>query len=429
MRLSRARFALHLWNRGHWKDYVFSQGMLLTASLLLVFFISIGLGVQKVLDRFLSTDLPAEQVRVTPKGRRAGFFQTEVGGVEITEALRDSIEALDQVESVDPQIYAHVPAYLRARLGGSPYYTDITLEGVTDTFLPDSVRSEVDWSFPLADSSSRMLPIILSENLLILYNAGFAEANDLVGLTPEGVIGIEGTLTVGRSSIADLEKRPITVRGRIVATSRSLSLFALAAPIDFVDTINTIFRPDRQRTYSTLLVTAARAEDVPEIVRRVEELGLRAETRRGIAQKAEILVGAVTAALSALAAIILLSAMSSAVHTLVADLKNRRFALGVLRALGTDHTRLAMLFAFQIFFMSLLTTVLGALIGCGIAAGASHALLSLVPVLGSAVDTLAVFPVPWLVVGLGLVLLSSTAAAYSFFSRLLKTPVSELLRH
>jgi hypothetical protein len=429
MKPADVRRALHLWNRGHWKDYVFSQGMLLTASLLLVFFVAIGLGVGRVLDHFLASDLPAEQVRITPQGMQAGFFQTELGGLELTEDIRDSIAALPAVRSIDPQVYAHVPALLRGHLGGRPYYTDITLEGVTQTFLGDSLLREIDWSYLLADSSSKLLPIVLSENLLILYNAGFAEANDLVGLSPEGVIGLEATITIGRSSIADLSRPSITIRAVIVATSRNVALFALAVPLEFVDQINTLYLPDRTRSYSALIVTAETAVDVPGIVRIAEAMGLRAETRRGIAQKAELLVGVVTAALSALAVAIMLSALASAVHTLIADLRNRRYALGVLIALGTSHDRLAMIFAFQIFFMSLLTTAIGGLLGCGIAAMVSRLLLSLSTVLSSAVDTIAVFPVWWMITGLGVMLLASTGTAYVFFGKLLRTPVPELLRH
>ncbi len=428
MKPSEIRLALHLWNRGHWKDYIFSQGMLFTASLLLIFFISIGLGVQNVLDRFLSSDLPSEQVRVTPPGMQAGFFQTETGGMEITEDIRLSLEELPLVARVDPQIYAHVPAYLRGHLGGQPYYTDITLEGVTSEFLGDSLLETVDWSYSLEDSSNRLLPVVLSENLLLLYNAGFAESNNLLGLTPEGVIGMECTVTLGRSSIAELDHTPVTVRARIEATSRSMNLFAIGVPFEFVDQINFLFLPEDTRRYSALVITAVSPEDVPSIVREVEETGLRAETRRGIAQKAEILVGAVTAALSALAAAILLSALSSAIHTLVNDLRNRRFALGVLIALGTPYDRLAMIFSFQIFFMSMVTTVLGATLGCLLAWGASSTLLSLSPTLRAAVDTLAVFPVGWLTAGLGIMLAASTGIAYIFFRKILKTPVTNLLR-
>ncbi len=428
MKPSEVKLALHLWNRGHWKDYIFSQGMLFTASLLLVFFITIGLGVQNLLDRFLSSDLPAEQVRVTPSGMQAGFFQTETGGMEITEEIKNELESSPLVERVDPQIYAHVPALLRGQLGGQPYYTDITLEGVTGEFLGDSLLKDIDWSYMLEDSSSRFLPIILSENLLILYNAGFAESNDLLGLTPEGVLGTECIVTLGRSSIANLDHPPVTVRARIEATSRNMNLFAIGVPFEFVDEMNCMFLPDDTRRYSALVLTAKTAEDVPEIVRAVEETGLRAETRRGIAQKAEILVGAVTAALSALAAAILLSALSSAIHTLVADLKNRRFALGVLMALGTPHNRLAMIFAFQILFMSFISMILGAVLGCLLSWGASSALLSLSPVLRAAVDSLAVFPAGWLAAGIGVMLATSTGAAYVFFGRILKTPVTRLLR-
>ena len=426
---SGLRSALGLWNRGHWRDYAFSQAMLLAAALLLVFFLSMGLGLQKLLDRFLSTDLPAEQVRVTPTGIQAGFFQTETGGLEITEAIRDSIAALPQVERLDPQIYAHVPAYLRGRLGGQSYYTDITLEGVTGEFLGDSVLQGVgDWSYVLADSSAVPLPIVLSENLLILYNAGFAEANELMGLTPEGVVGLEGTVTVGRSSIAETGEPAVTVRARIVATSRNLSLFALAVPIEFVEEINRIYRPERSRTYSALLVTAERAEDVPEIVRAVEAMGLRAETRRGIAQKAEILVGVVTTVLSALAVAVLLSSLASAIHTLLADLRSRRHAIGVLVALGTSRRRLAMVFSIQILAMSTVTMVFGAVLGCLLASLTSRALLSLSVALRSAVDTLAVFPVGWLLAGLGTVLALSALTAWVFFMRVLSEPIPELLR-
>ena len=428
MKPSEIHLALHLWNRGHWRDYIFSQGMLFTASLLLIFFISIGLGVQNVLDRFLSSDLPAEQVRVTPPGMQAGFFQTETGGMEITEDIKVSLEEMQLVARVDPQIYAHVPAYLRGHLGGQPYYTDITLEGVTSEFLGDSLLKTIDWSYSLEDSSRKLLPVVLSENLLLLYNAGFAESNNLLGLTPDGVIGMECTVTLGRSSIAELDHTPVTVRARIEATSRNMNLFAIGVPFEFVDQINFLFLPEDTRRYSALVITAVSPEDVPSIVREVEETGLRAETRRGIAQKAEILVGAVTAALSALAAAILLSALSSAIHTLVSDLRNRRFALGVLIALGTPYNRLAMIFSFQIFFMSMVTTVLGATIGCLLAWGASSTLLSLSPTLRAAVDTLAVFPVGWLAAGLGIMLAASTGIAYIFFRKILKTPVTNLLR-
>ncbi len=422
------RKAISLWNRGHWRDYIFSQGMLLVASLLLVFFISIGLGVGGILQRFLSTDLPEEQVRITPLGVQAGFFQTERGGMEITDVVLDSLAAHPLVARIDPQIYAHVPAYLRGLLGGRNYYTDITLEGVSDAFVPDSVLENVDWNYTLADSAGKPLPIILSENLLILYNAGFAESNGLMGLTPEGVIGLEVRINVGSSSIASLQAPPENIRAEIVGTSRNMALFALAVPIEFVEQVNEMYLPDEPHTYSALMVTAERAEDVPELVRYAEAMGLQAETRRGIAQKAELLVGVVTAALGALAAAILASAVASAIHTLVADLKNRSYALGVLVALGTSRDRLVYIFAFQIFLMSFVTTVTGGLIGTALASGVSSAMLSLVPALRIAVDSLAVFPVGWLSAGLGLVLIVSTMSAWFFFRKILSTPATELLR-
>ncbi len=199
-------------------------------------------------------------------------------------------------------------------------------------------------------------------------------------------------------------------------------------PIEFVDGMNTLFLPDRQRSYSALMVTAERAEDVPEIVRIVEGLGLRAETRRGIAQKAEMLVAIVTTALSALALAILVSAVTSAVHTLVADIRSRKFAIGVLVALGTPREKLAAVFSFQILFMSALSLITGGLLGALVSWGVSEALLSLSTVLSTALDSLAVFPAGWMAAGLVIVLAVSTGLSYVTFRRLLNQPVADLLR-
>lgn len=241
------------------------------------------------------------------------------------------------------------------------------------------------------------------------------------------MVGLECRVTVGSSSIARSSHRPVTVRARIVATSNNLALFALAVPIEFVDGMNTLFLPDRQRSYSALMVTAERAEDVPEIVRIVEGLGLRAETRRGIAQKAEMLVAIVTTALSALALAILVSAVTSAVHTLVADIRSRKFAIGVLVALGTPREKLAAVFSFQILFMSALSLITGASRGARLV-GVSEALLSLSTVLSTALDSLAVFPAGWMAAGLVIVLAVSTGLSYVTFRRLLNQPVADLLR-
>ena len=93
-----------------------------------------------------------------------------------------------------------------------------------------------------------------------------------------------------------------------------------------------------------------------------------------------------------------------------------------------DTSELAQVFAYQIFLMSAATSLIGGILGCGLAALVNYGLLALLPVLRMAVPSLAVFPVPHLVGGLGIVLLSATAWAWFFFRKILGTPVTDLLR-
>ncbi len=102
-----------------------------------------------------------------------------------------------------------------------------------------------------------------------------------MGLTPEGVLGLECRVNVGSSSLASLQAPPVNIRAEIVGTSRNTALFALAVPIEFVEQVNSIYLPDETHAYSALMVTATRAEDVPEIVRYAESMGFQAETAGG----------------------------------------------------------------------------------------------------------------------------------------------------
>jgi hypothetical protein len=109
---------MRLWNKGHGRNYLFSQAMLLVASLLLVFFISIGwawaangqVPLQRPLRRSRSGSPPGVYLRVLSD--RAG------GAWKSPKLCWTAWRVSPRWPGSIRQIYAHVRPYLRGLLGG-----------------------------------------------------------------------------------------------------------------------------------------------------------------------------------------------------------------------------------------------------------------------------------------------------------------------
>ncbi|KQC12449.1 MAG: hypothetical protein APR63_02725 [Desulfuromonas sp. SDB] len=371
MRVRNFIKAFKYWNRGHWKSFFFSSLMLTVSTSLVVLFLCLGIGINSALGRIFSSTIARGQIVVNSSTTQVGVMTLRDEDAPLLD--RDAAVAISRipgVEKIDSQLFCSVPAFLTGHVPGlgNNYYTDVTLEGVDSSIIEEpSARRMFNRSF--SDTTDRVLPVILSSSLLNLYNAGLAPANQLPGLTPDAVIGLEGLLILGRSSIREESLAPRRYTVKVVGLSSSLSLVALGVPIEFVKEANQYYHPEKTQEYSALFITVESPSEVSRIMEKINAMGFQTKTDNEIVKRTSSFLQLVAFGISILSAIIVISSLVSTIYTISEQISNRSNQIGVLRTLGASPNALTSLFSFQVLVISAVDLLIGYSLGMLLALG------------------------------------------------------------
>jgi ABC-type antimicrobial peptide transport system permease subunit len=129
---------------------------------------------------------------------------------------------------------------------------------------------------------------------------------------------------------------------RLVGFSERATLAGVSMPLESVRRINAQFGVDAE-TYSSVLLRAQNADDVPDVAAAVKKMGLEIdETERSRALQIGAAVELVTIALSLLAGLITLLAAVNTMQAFYASVRERTREIGVLRAVGATQSDVAL---------------------------------------------------------------------------------------
>lgn len=424
--------AFKFWNKGSWKSFFFSSLMLIVSTALVVLFLCLGQGIKSALGRIFSSSLSQGQILVTSKSEMVGFFTIEdEKAITLNRAAALAISRIDGVEHIDSQLFCNVPAALTGHIPGleGSYFTDIAIEGV-DSVIIDDISARKIFQKDFYDSSERILPVIISSSLINLYNAGFAPANNLPGLTPEAVIGLEGDLIIGMSSIITNREDsliPKKFRIRLVGLSNNLSLLALGVPIEFAKQVNNYFHPDQIQEYSSLIVTVDSPSNVSRVVEKIEKLGFKTKTDNEIIKRTSSFLRLVSFGITVFSLIIVVSSLISTVYTISRQIINRSPQIAVLRSLGATPDVLTSLFSAQVFFISIIDMLVGTSIGIVLAMLLNKIIEITMP--SVYILTQGVIKYPWIILIVLFLTLSiiPSIVAYFIFIKIISRNLPELL--
>lgn len=395
-----------LLNRGTRRRLVAANVGLVLGVTLVLLFVSAGLGLRDALLRDVLGALPLTQLEVQPRSMQMGMLQLgrgeSSGGRPLDESTVATLEELPEVVAVHPIVYAHFPVSVRGDLLGSSYGTDAPVQGVS----PRWVAHEVDPDYTFDDDPSRPIPILVSRKVLQAYNVGFARANGLPRLTEGAIVGQELEIDLGASSLggasAGREVRPAV----IVGFSDRVAPLAVGIPLGTVMRYAERFG-EPVDAYDAVVIEAHAPGDLPAIERVVASLGLELAPDAYLARQVGRSVTLVVAILSAVGMAVVALALLNAANTLLLVLRERRFELAVVRAVGVGETLLSSILVAEAALSGLLAAGVSVLLSVVVLEGGSRLLAgTLVPLLGSAPS----FALPGWLVAVVLVLTPSAAA-------------------
>lgn len=373
----------------------------------LVFFVGLGRGVGGVVRRIFPED--ARTLEVVPSQVSLGFL----GGGSLDEAALARLAGLPGVARAHPKMVVRVPAIARYRgeFFGAPLH--IALEVMAVGVEPALVSSDVAAGRSFADpGSGQPIPALAATRLLEIYNKSFATQRKLPRLTPERLTGFTFPIEVGRSFVTPSGDVPVRAMSlALVGFSDRAFLAGVTIPLDTARRLNREFGQDAER-YSSVVLEAARSDDVPAIAEAVRRAGFEIDdTERRLAEQVGTAVAVMAGALSLLSALITALAAMNIAHALFASVRERRREIGVLRSVGATRGDIMALIVTEASIIGVAGGVAGAALGWSVATGVDLAATRLVAELPFKPESFFQFDAGLLALGAGVAVLASALGA------------------
>jgi len=341
------------------RSAVSAAGIALGVAVLMII-VGLGIGTRDVVLKEVVRQLPLDIIEVVPRTISLGLF--EVGTSSLLDSTRldaktlERLAGLDGVAAAYPKLEIKLPMGARGggELFGRNLYSDLFMTGLpSELVVAEAGDDFVD--------SADVIPVVVSDQLLEIYNASVAPSLGTPRLTADSLEGFEFEIVFGRSLMLGRRgaRRTGVERGRIVGVSRYAMRLGVSVPSgtaerlirDYGDGENGI-------TYRSILLRARSPADVPMITRAVQGAGLAVDET---AQRTSNILMAGTLLASLVGLLVLALAAMNIAHSFFASLSERRRELAVLRAVGATRTDLVLLVLVQAVVVGAVGGVVGAM--------------------------------------------------------------------
>ena len=380
---------------------------------MLVFLLAFVAGTRRaLLDRVVSS-LPITHLTVVPRSFSLSVIKFESPFSSLDPEAVERIAGLPGVAEVLPMAALKLPAQLRARFFGQGFVTDTGVFGIEPALVVDQVPPEAGFADDTGVTpAGGPYPAVISEDLIDMYNTGFAKTNDLPQLTPEILSGQEAILYLGTSSFRPGREAGVrAVSIRLIGVSDRVPLVGVSLPRGLVEGWNADLAGEATPEYVQLTVVAGRAQDVEDVAAGIEAMGYEVTSGREIAQRVRTLTRVLQVAFGLIGLVVLAVAGVGIGNALLLSVMERRHEIGIFRSVGASRGDIRLLFLCE----AALIGIGGALAGLGLAAaaafGADRALDRVLPDLLFLPESFFALSWPILAVGLSLGLLVSILAA------------------
>jgi putative ABC transport system permease protein len=337
---------------------VSTAGIALGVAVLMVI-AGLGLGTRELVLKEVVRALPVDVIEVIPKTVDLGLFKLNTAGL-LGEAPLDA-ETLEKLARVPGVAAAYPKLDVKLPLGaaGGAYlfkrrlYSDMFLTGLPEELIQPEVG-------PGFHERPGLVPVVISDQLIELYNTSVAPALGAPQLTGDTLKGFDFELIVGNSMMLGTRgaRQSGMERGRIVGVSRYALRLGATVPLETARRLlRTYGEGNGKETYASILLKARSAADIPTISRDVRGLGLSVDET---AQRTSDLLTAATLLASLVGLLVLALAALNIAHSFFASLSERRRELAILRATGARRLDLVLIVLCQAAMLGAMGGAVGA---------------------------------------------------------------------
>lgn len=214
------------------------------------------------------------------------------------------------------------------------------------------------------------VPVLLSPVLLEIFNSSVAGSLGMQRIDgTDALLGFQFRLHLGDSYFtANLPQEMQAVkRAEIVGFSQKALEFGVTMPIDYVRAVNARYKGRAaSTTFDTFILETEGNEDVSSLLAEIEGWGFTLSRKSEDARKAADLLFILTVVFSFISVVILFVAAVNIMHTFLTLVTERRYEIGIMRAVGAARADIRRLFLLEAGVLGLFGGVLGNLVSWGV---------------------------------------------------------------
>ena len=215
----------------------------------------------------------------------------------------------------------------------------------------------------------RPIPVLLSPFLIEVFNSSVASS---LGLQPldgtEALLGVGFRMHLGGSFFTGNlpEDRQAIRHTRIVGFTNKALDFGATMPLGVVRTLNARFKGrETAATYGTFVLETEGNEDVSALIAAVEARGLTLSSKSRDARKAADMLFILTLVFTFISVVIMGVAAVNITHTFLVIVSERRYEIGILRAIGASRAEIRRLVLAEAGLIGVFGAVVGELLMLG----------------------------------------------------------------
>jgi hypothetical protein len=294
-----------------------------------------------------------------------------VGPIELTGSLLpdrsldahaiDSLNEIEGVYDVLPELWSRFPVSLRGELAGSNMVSDGAMLGVPFRAVQDDVSAE-DWDW----QPGEVVPVLAPRSLMVAYNGGFAAANGMPRLREQAVDGIGFTIIGGRNSQGRLAERR-RLQAQVVGLTSYGDALAAIVPIEVIQWLDNeleLENPGQATSVITRIEPGVSPEQVQETI---QQDGWGAEPLGGVAKELSVALKSVEFGVQVGGGILAFSALMLLIQFYGVLLRERNEDLRIMRSMGASKWSLGSALSVEIAFATITSVVIGSTLGLGLA--------------------------------------------------------------
>jgi ABC-type antimicrobial peptide transport system permease subunit len=271
-----------------------------------------------------------------------------------------------------------------ATVGSTPTGAALAPPSAPAPAVPGAPATESAWTAP-----AEPYPAVVSRRIIDLYNFTLAPTGNLPQLTEKDLLGTEITILPNYSSLFPNQGQAgKTVRAKIAGFSDKVELVGITLPLEAVKQLNIEHNPSYQPTYSKLFLTIDKAENVEAVGKQITALNLAVSSPQAEIKIIEDNFNIITIFLSLISLIILMVSGLMIANTFYASVSERKYEIGIMRALGATRGDIQKLFLVEAGLLGLISGIIGIIAGIIVSLILNKFALEALPALTQKPDTL-----------------------------------------